>query len=198
MTERLADIGARVEGVRQLGAVVNAMRGIAAAPVQPGPGPTRRGRWIRGDDRGRHRARAGAVSRRCSGWNAARRASGARVILRRTGVRRCLQRTRARLRRRRSFDRETIPHRHERCRGGGRARPCRRLANRHAGAHIGYSPSGGPHRRRVVREHRRRRNRPARCDLQPMASRRWLPGAARAPAPRRSGAVPVKPRMTRR
>lgn len=34
MTERLADIGARVEGVRQLGAVVNAMRGIAAARVQ--------------------------------------------------------------------------------------------------------------------------------------------------------------------
>ena len=34
MTERLADTGARIEGVRQLGAVVNAMRGIAAARVQ--------------------------------------------------------------------------------------------------------------------------------------------------------------------
>ncbi|MEJ0069371.1 MAG: FoF1 ATP synthase subunit gamma [Pseudomonadota bacterium] len=34
MTERLADVGARIEGVRQLGAVVNAMRGIAAARVQ--------------------------------------------------------------------------------------------------------------------------------------------------------------------
>jgi F-type H+-transporting ATPase subunit gamma len=34
MTERLADIGARIEGVRQLGAVVNAMRGIAAARCQ--------------------------------------------------------------------------------------------------------------------------------------------------------------------
>ena len=34
MTERLADISARVDGVRQLGAVVNAMRGIAAARVQ--------------------------------------------------------------------------------------------------------------------------------------------------------------------
>lgn len=34
MTERLADIGARIDGVRQLGAVVNAMRGIAAARVQ--------------------------------------------------------------------------------------------------------------------------------------------------------------------
>ncbi len=34
VTERLADISARVEGVRQLGAVVNAMRGIAAARVQ--------------------------------------------------------------------------------------------------------------------------------------------------------------------
>lgn len=31
MTERLADIGAHITGIRQLGAVVNAMRGIAAA-----------------------------------------------------------------------------------------------------------------------------------------------------------------------
>lgn len=34
MTERLADITARIQGIRQLGAVVNAMRGIAAARVQ--------------------------------------------------------------------------------------------------------------------------------------------------------------------
>ncbi|CAN5788718.1 FoF1 ATP synthase subunit gamma [soil metagenome] len=34
MTERLADINARVDGVRQLGTVVNAMRGIAAARSQ--------------------------------------------------------------------------------------------------------------------------------------------------------------------
>lgn len=34
MTERLADITARIRGVRQLGAVVNAMRGMAAARVQ--------------------------------------------------------------------------------------------------------------------------------------------------------------------
>ena len=31
MTERLADISARIEGIRQLGAVVNAMKGIAGA-----------------------------------------------------------------------------------------------------------------------------------------------------------------------
>jgi F-type H+-transporting ATPase subunit gamma len=31
MTERLADISARIDGIRQLGAVVNAMKGIAAA-----------------------------------------------------------------------------------------------------------------------------------------------------------------------
>ncbi len=31
MTERMADISARIEGIRQLGAVVNAMKGIAAA-----------------------------------------------------------------------------------------------------------------------------------------------------------------------
>jgi F-type H+-transporting ATPase subunit gamma len=34
MTERLADINARISGIRQLGAVVNAMRGIAAARAQ--------------------------------------------------------------------------------------------------------------------------------------------------------------------
>ncbi|PTW61079.1 F-type H+-transporting ATPase subunit gamma [Breoghania corrubedonensis] len=34
MTERLADIGARISGVHQLDAVVNAMRGIAAVRVQ--------------------------------------------------------------------------------------------------------------------------------------------------------------------
>lgn len=34
MTERLADVTARIEGIRQLGAVVNAMRGIAATRAQ--------------------------------------------------------------------------------------------------------------------------------------------------------------------
>ena len=34
MTERLSDISARIGGIRQLGAVVNAMRGIAAARAQ--------------------------------------------------------------------------------------------------------------------------------------------------------------------
>jgi len=34
LTERLADVSARIAGVKQLGAVVNAMRGIAAARVQ--------------------------------------------------------------------------------------------------------------------------------------------------------------------
>jgi F-type H+-transporting ATPase subunit gamma len=38
MTERLSDIAARIEGVRQLGAVVNAMRGIAASRVQQARG----------------------------------------------------------------------------------------------------------------------------------------------------------------
>ncbi len=38
MTERLADLGARITGVRQLGAVVNAMRGIAAARAQQARG----------------------------------------------------------------------------------------------------------------------------------------------------------------
>jgi F-type H+-transporting ATPase subunit gamma len=34
MTERLSDISTRIDGIRQLGAVVNAMRGIAAARAQ--------------------------------------------------------------------------------------------------------------------------------------------------------------------
>ena len=34
MTERLADITARIDGIGQLGQVVNAMRGIAAARAQ--------------------------------------------------------------------------------------------------------------------------------------------------------------------
>ena len=38
MTERLADISARIDGIRQLGAVVNAMRGIAAARAQQARG----------------------------------------------------------------------------------------------------------------------------------------------------------------
>ena len=38
MTKRLADIGARIEGIRQLGAVVNAMRGIASARAQQARG----------------------------------------------------------------------------------------------------------------------------------------------------------------
>lgn len=38
MTERLAEIAARVDGIRQLGAVVNAMRGIAAARAQQARG----------------------------------------------------------------------------------------------------------------------------------------------------------------
>jgi F-type H+-transporting ATPase subunit gamma len=38
MTERLSDIGTRIDGIRQLGAVVNAMRGIAAARAQQARG----------------------------------------------------------------------------------------------------------------------------------------------------------------
>ncbi len=38
MTERLADISAHITGVEQLGAVVGAMRGIAAARVQKARG----------------------------------------------------------------------------------------------------------------------------------------------------------------
>jgi F-type H+-transporting ATPase subunit gamma len=38
MTDRLADVTARIDGIRQLGAVVNAMRGIAAARAQQARG----------------------------------------------------------------------------------------------------------------------------------------------------------------
>ena len=38
MTERLADVSARIEGIRQLGSVVNAMKGIAAARARAARG----------------------------------------------------------------------------------------------------------------------------------------------------------------
>ena len=38
MTERLADVSARIEGIRQLGSVVNAMKGIAAARARTARG----------------------------------------------------------------------------------------------------------------------------------------------------------------
>ncbi len=38
MTERLSDITARIDGIRQLGTVVNAIRGIAAARAQQARG----------------------------------------------------------------------------------------------------------------------------------------------------------------
>ncbi len=57
MTERLADISARIAGIRQLGAVVNAMRGIAAARAQQARSQLVAVDQLRRDDRGRDRPR---------------------------------------------------------------------------------------------------------------------------------------------
>ena len=58
MTGRLADITARIEGIHQLGAVVNAMRGIAAARAQRRAAQLVAVDSYAGDDRRRDRPRA--------------------------------------------------------------------------------------------------------------------------------------------
>ena len=101
MTERLADISARIDGIRQLGAVVNAMRGIAAARAQQA-----RGQLVAVDSYAATIAAAigraltlappsGAAGRPDRG------PAGACAVLRRTGLCRRVQRARARCRRRR-------------------------------------------------------------------------------------------------
>ena len=57
VTERLADISARIDGIRQLGSVVNAMRGIASARAQQARSQIAAVDELRGDDRRRDRPR---------------------------------------------------------------------------------------------------------------------------------------------
>ena len=75
MTERLADIRARVEGMRQLGGVVNAMRGIAAARAQQA-----RSQLVAGD-----RTRANVSGPTTSHCDTGIEAPSGGRILRRTG-----------------------------------------------------------------------------------------------------------------
>ena len=114
MTERLADISARIDGIRQLGAVVNAMRGIAAARAQQA-----RGQLVAVDSYAATIAVAIGRALALDPFRSARRRAqigpaGARAVLRRAGIRRRLQRTRARRGRRRSRDIRAVPHRHAR------------------------------------------------------------------------------------
>ena len=91
MTERLADISARIAGIRQLGAVVNAMRGIAAAHAQQA-----RGQLVAVDS---YTATiAAAIGRALTSLSSARpyawsgiEPAGARAVLRRARICRRLQ-----------------------------------------------------------------------------------------------------------
>ena len=135
MTERLADISARIDGIRQLGAVVNAMRGIAAARAQQA-----RSQLIAVDSYAATIAAAiGRALALVPSRSPRRRASidpaGARAVLRRAGICRRIQRARARCGRRRCRHVRTVPDRHpRRCRSprkeawplAGKA-PCRRI-----------------------------------------------------------------------
>ena len=169
MTERLADIGARIDGIRQLGAVVNAMRGIAAARAQQA-----RSQLVAVD--GYAATIAAAIGRALAlvPRSPRRRASigpaGARAVLRRAGICRRLQRARARCRRRRSRHVRAVPDRHPRRRGRRRTGRRGRLERRHAVAFARHPQARRPHRRSALRPHRQRRDRPARRRLQPMAA----------------------------
>ena len=149
MTERLADISARIDGIRQLGAVVNAMRGIAAARAQQA-----RGQLVAVDSYAA--TIAAAIGRalallppvRPDGRASIGRA-GAGAVLRRTGIRRRLQRARARRGRRRSRRRRTVPDRHarrRRRRGKGRRRPTGKAPCRRIRRAFPSSPTASPRR----------------------------------------------------
>jgi hypothetical protein len=96
MTERLADVSARIDGIRQLGAVVNAMKGIAAARAR-----TARAQIAAIDSYAATVAAAMSsalgpadadVTARGRPHGRGSRSAG---VLRRTGLRRRLQRTRS-------------------------------------------------------------------------------------------------------
>ena len=102
MTERLADITARIEGIRQLGAVVNAMRGIAAARAQQARTQLAAVDGYAAIDRRRHRQRRFPAAVGSAGRRSPIDAAGAGPVLRRAGLCRRLQRTGAGRGRRRS------------------------------------------------------------------------------------------------
>ena len=155
MTERLADISARIDGIRQLGAVVNAMRGIAAARAQQA-----RSQLVAVDSYAATIALAigralalvpAAPLGRCAPIGPA----GARAVLRRAGICRRLQRARARCGRCRSrhvaslFLIGTRGHAVAAERGVRR-----RLEKPHAVAFARRSQARRPHRRSALHPHR--------------------------------------------
>jgi len=171
MTDRLADIGARIHGIRQLGTVVNAMRGIAAARTQ------------------RARVQLAAVDSYAATVAAAigralellppapretRRGSTRPAVVlfcAEQGFCRRLQRARARRRARRSRIVEAVSDRHARRRDTCRARRQGRLESRYAVAFGGDTEAGRPGRRGALRANRDRHDQPTRGRLYAVATR---------------------------
>ena len=135
MTERLADITARIDGIRQLGTVVNAMRGIAAARAQQA-----RSQLVAVDGYAATIAAAIGRALALSPFDRRRRRAkidpaGAGAVLRRAGICRRLQRARAGCGRRRSRHVRIVPDRDAGQRRGRRKgrrsrpgkAPCRRI-----------------------------------------------------------------------
>ena len=190
MTERLADISARIDGVRQLGAVVNAMRGIAAARAQQA-----RSQLIAVDSyaviiaAAIGRAVALAPSPRAGATHRSSKPA-ARAVLRRAGICWRIQRARARCGRHRCGHVRTVSDRHPgrcRCRGTGRGSS---LEERNAVAFGGRPEARRPYRRCALHPYRDGRDRPARCRVQRMAARPRHPCRAPTPVPLRHDAVP--------
>ncbi len=172
MTERLADITARIDGIRQLGAVVNAMRGIAAARAQQA-----RSQLAAVDGYaatiaagiGRTRLAAAAATARAPGDRAARPAL---VLF-------CAEQGFAGAFSERIFDAaggdlaksRTFPGRH--ARRGSRSRTAHYypLAERHAVSLARHSEARRPHRRGALCADRGGRDRPARRHFQPVGDR---------------------------
>ena len=176
MTERLADISARIDGVRQLGARgqrdARHRRGARPAGAQP----ARRRRRLCRDDRQRDRTRPGASRRPRRTACGDPRAAGAGPVLRRTGLRRRLQRARARLRVGAELATSELfligtRRRLGRRRTGRR----RRLEERHAVALAGRPQTRRPHRRSAVSP----TSPTGEIDRLDIVFNQWRPGAGR-------------------
>ena len=151
MTDRLADITARIGGIRQLGAVVNAMRGIAAARAQQA-----RSQLVAVDSYAKTIALA--IGRTLAYLppvdppaGPASDPTGAGDVLRGARFRRRVQRARSRLRSWRSGNLRIVPDRNARPRGDRGEGNRRRLGERDAVAFAGRPQTRRSHRRGSLR-----------------------------------------------
>ena len=170
MTERLADIGARIDGIRQLGAVVNAMRGIAAARAQQA-----RSQLVAVDS---YAATIAVAIGRALALVPSARPGAARQSTRPALVLFCAEQGFAGAFSERVLDAVGADLATSELfligtRGGARRRRKgrrRRLEKRHAVAFARYPQARRPHRRSALRPYRHGRDRPARRRLQRMAA----------------------------